>query len=66
MNDSDAEQIARIGARCHAPRKAGRKLKKAIPMRFKKRTRSVEWICGLNLRIEKIHYGKSKYAEERR
>jgi hypothetical protein len=41
-------------------------LKKAMPMRFKKRTRSVEWICGLNLRIEKIHYGKSKYAEERR
>jgi hypothetical protein len=34
MNDSGAEKIAPAGARCRAPRKTGRGLNKAMPMRF--------------------------------
>jgi hypothetical protein len=34
MNESDAEEIAPAVARCHAPRKTGRVLNKAVQMRF--------------------------------
>ncbi len=36
MKDSGADEIAPAVARCHAPRKTRRVLKKAMPMRFKK------------------------------
>jgi hypothetical protein len=35
--DSDDEKLAPAVARCHAPRKTGRLMMKAMPMRFKKK-----------------------------